>query len=337
MRINIILSLIVFLTPWVSVEAAITCLNSTEECVEPEETRLVGPNNDTPLHLPCWRYKTTYECKTDALNDCKPLVSAGCSPIAADCKEHWAGICAVRRVTYDCPEQLCKPKVECKKGQGFCLTGECLQQERSKDSDMHQALSALSAAAEASKSYGQDLTIFKGQAAECSINIVDSLTKDCCGSSPSGFLEGILLSCDDEEKVLAAKKAAGAALEIGEYCHRKVAKRCTSTHKVYCTFGSKLGRIIQVAAAQQLGVSFGDPKGPICNGITPEQFQTLDFSKIDFSEFYREIESKQRENAYKYTQGNVQNAMKDKLESLKTKLKVNADRNVIRADELRAK
>lgn len=337
MRINLVLSLIIFIVPWVAVEAAITCLNSTEECVEPEETRLVGPNNDTPLHLPCWRYKTTYECKTDSPNDCKPLVASGCSPLTVDCKEHWAGICAVREVTYDCPVQLCIPKVECKKSQGFCLAGECLQQERSKDLDMHQALSALSAAAEASKSYGQDLTIFKGRTMKCSIAILDGVTKNCCGDSPSGFLEGILLSCDDEEKILAAKKAAGATHEIGEYCREKFAGACISTHKVYCTFGSKLGRIIQVAAAQQLKVSFGDAKNPICNGITPEQFQALDFSRIDFSEFYKEIEDKQKENAHKYSQGNVQNAMQDKLKSLKTKLQTNADRNVARADELRAK
>jgi conjugal transfer mating pair stabilization protein TraN len=35
---------------------------------------------------------------------------------------------------------------------------------------------------------------------------------------------------------------------------------------------------------------FGTPQNPVCDGYTPEQFSLLDWSKIDLTELYPDIE-----------------------------------------------
>jgi len=55
--------------------------------------------------------------------------------------------------------------------------------------------------------------------------------------------------------------------------------------KTYCCFGSPLARIAAEQGRIQLGFDFGTAKSPNCRGFTPEEFQKLDFSKIDFSEW----------------------------------------------------
>lgn len=315
---------------------AITCSNPGQECVEPGGTR----NFDgIPVTLDCWKYKTTYECKAAADNNCKQLALDGCSPATTTCKTMWGNVCAVREVTYDCPTRKCDgSEIICNEGGGFCLTGNCVPQERSKDPNMHRALSALAAAAEASKAFTKSPVIFNGKPMECSDNFLGA--KSCCGINPSGWAEGVFLECADDEIELAAKKEAGLAAEIGRYCHNEVLGVCTSHHKTYCVFGSKLGRILRVAANSQLDLSFGDPEHAVCNGLTIEQFQRLDFSKIDFSEFYKDIENKQITKTKNYdpatrAPGAVKHTMQEKAEGLKTKLQGKAQDKIKRADELR--
>src|SRR3546814_19770346 len=63
-----------------------------------------------------------------------------------------------------------------------------------------------------------------------------------------------------------------------------------------CCFNTKLGRIIQEQGRPQLkafnGNLWGTAKKPMCRGFTPEEFQALDFSKIDLSEYYADIEAR---------------------------------------------
>ncbi|MDE2441758.1 MAG: conjugal transfer protein TraN, partial [Betaproteobacteria bacterium] len=54
---------------------------------------------------------------------------------------------------------------------------------------------------------------------------------------------------------------------------------------------SKLGRIIQEQGRQQLGIGWGTPKAPQCQGLTPDQFAALDMSKFDFSEVINDLQS----------------------------------------------
>ena len=66
------------------------------------------------------------------------------------------------------------------------------------------------------------------------------------------------------------------------------------TKKSFCCFNSKLAKVIHEQGRPQLksfaNSPFGSASNPNCRGFTPEEFQNLDFSKIDLSEWYSEIE-----------------------------------------------
>jgi conjugal transfer mating pair stabilization protein TraN len=79
--------------------------------------------------------------------------------------------------------------------------------------------------------------------------------------------------------------------------------------KSFCCFNSKLARIIHEQGRPQLqsfqpngawtGVP-GDPnfsvKKPNCRGFTPQEFQALDFNKIDLSEYIEDIQRNIKQN-----------------------------------------
>src|SRR3546814_7103530 len=73
---------------------------------------------------------------------------------------------------------------------------------------------------------------------------------------------------------------------------------------------SKLGRIIQEQGRPQLK-SFADGWGPVktpnCRGFTPEEFQALDFSRMDLSEYYSEVQAR--------AQADIQSDMKDRIDA----------------------
>ena len=55
---------------------------------------------------------------------------------------------------------------------------------------------------------------------------------------------------------------------------------CIRRERVWCVFGSKLGRILQEAARGQLDIGWGD-----CRGFTVEEMERIDFEAVDLSEF----------------------------------------------------
>jgi len=131
--------------------------------------------------------------------------------------------------------------------------------------------------------------IFNGQDMRCrSSDAFFGLTGGGCCDKDKVFLG--LVRCKEEEKILAKKNQNEECHYIGEYCSKKlkllVKKICVQHKKTYCCFNSKLARLIQEQGRQQLGISWGDAKHPNCRGFTPEEFQKLDFSKMDLSEYY---------------------------------------------------
>ena len=83
----------------------------------------------------------------------------------------------------------------------------------------------------------------------------------------------------------------GFATRVGEYCAKRVLGACVLWHEGWCVFESKLARIINEQGRGQLGISFGDPEHPNCQGLTPEMLQQIKFDQVDFSEVFAEITS----------------------------------------------
>ena len=105
-------------------------------------------------------------------------------------------------------------------------------------------------------------------------------------------------ACNSDEQGLACQRRNGLCHYVGSYCAKKMSvglgKICTQYKKTYCCFSSKLGRIIQEQGRSQLksfdsALPWGLPTAPNCRGFTPEEFEMLDFGKIDLSEWYNDV------------------------------------------------
>jgi len=99
-----------------------------------------------------------------------------------------------------------------------------------------------------------------------------------------------LISCEPADQLTAIKKSENLCVALGSYCSKKVLKICVEKKEGYCCFNSRLARIIQQQGRAQLGKSWGSAKSPECSGFTAVEFENLDFSRIDMTEFIREVQ-----------------------------------------------
>lgn len=125
------------------------------------------------------------------------------------------------------------------------------------------------------------------------------------------MIEVLLQGCDEQDMQTGMLRGSGMCHEVGAYCASRILGVCVQKALGHCCFNTKLGRIIQEQGRPQLrafnGIDWGTPETPVCRGFTPEEFQALDFSKMDLSEYYEDIEAR--------TQTEVQVDMKDKIDA----------------------
>ncbi|MEY3106591.1 MAG: hypothetical protein RIT35_757, partial [Pseudomonadota bacterium] len=126
--------------------------------------------------------------------------------------------------------------------------------------------------------------IFKGQDRRCSKKVLSY--SNCCNNS--GWAKSIgLVSCRKEQIELAELQRLGRCSPIGdEYCSSSFMGVCIIKTKSYCCYPNVLSKNIQTGARKQLGKNFGSAEHPDCSGFTLQELEKIDFSKIDFSEFW---------------------------------------------------
>ncbi|GLR77540.1 conjugal transfer protein TraN [Azospirillum oryzae] len=95
----------------------------------------------------------------------------------------------------------------------------------------------------------------------------------------------IIWACEKEEFELNAQKQLKNCHQVGSYCNSKVAGVCIEKRESYCCFNSPLSRIIQEQVRPQIGLSWGTPKDPDCRGITTDEIQLVDWSKVNLDEW----------------------------------------------------
>ena len=125
------------------------------------------------------------------------------------------------------------------------------------------------------------------------------------------MIEVLLAGCDQEDMETGMLRGSDMCHEVGTYCSSKILGICVQKAKGHCCFNTRLGRIIQEQGRPQLiafnEIGWGTPKNPYCRGFTPEEFQALDFSKMDLSEYYADIEAR--------TQSEVQIDMEERIDA----------------------
>ncbi|MFD1620480.1 conjugal transfer protein TraN [Thalassotalea marina] len=101
----------------------------------------------------------------------------------------------------------------------------------------------------------------------------------------------LLTPCADDS-LTSSMIATGRCVTVGTRCVEKLLGTCLQEKQVECCFASKLARIINEQGRPQLGIGWGTPKNPDCRGLTPEEFQSIDFSQVDLSEYIADLNVK---------------------------------------------
>ena len=135
---------------------------------------------------------------------------------------------------------------------------------------------------------GVNVRAFTGQGQSC--RKAAAGFSNCCKNSGWGNDIG-LAGCDSEEKAIGQAKARKVAVYVGTYCSKKVLGVCLQKKESYCVFDSKLARIVQEQGRHwQLGIGFGSADNPDCRGITVDELQSVDFERLNFADFYEDME-----------------------------------------------
>ena len=162
--------------------------------------------------------------------------------------------------------------------------------------------------------------------------VTDAMTQSVInglGLTPQGIVLSIAINfaldwamdvlfggCDEEDMLTAAYNELGLCHYIDTYCKKKIPLiGCVQKAKVYCCFNSKLARIIHEQGRPQLETfgGWGDAEEPNCRGFRPEEFQMLDFSRIDLSEWYGDIQTR--------VQNEIQRNLRENIERFQQNLR----------------
>ncbi|ORJ57499.1 conjugal transfer protein TraN [Geothermobacter hydrogeniphilus] len=108
--------------------------------------------------------------------------------------------------------------------------------------------------------------------------------------------------CDQTDSEAALFSASGYCHDLGTICDKKIKLiGCVQRSRRFCCFNSKMARIVAEQGRPQLKAfgpngGWGTPENPNCRGFTPEEFQQLDFSKINMSEYFNDIMAGMNQN-----------------------------------------
>lgn len=269
------------------------------ECIEPGSTKTVVVDGVSyPVTQACWKYKDTYmtqaadngTCKTYMNNPACTLASRTCAFTAED-----GSGCLHEYATYSCETRTSGQVMICG-GDTFCLDGDCERAQNGKNNDFAPVVSALAALAAAGKDVAAinsvNVRAFTGSAKFCKKFAAGF--SSCCKDGGWGQDVG-LARCSSEEKALGKAKENKLTISIGEFCSKKVLGVCLEKKRSYCQFDSKLAQIVQQQGRNgQLHIGFGKASSPDCRGITQTELQQIKFDKLDFSNFFDDLQKNKK-------------------------------------------
>ncbi|HBF08062.1 MAG TPA: conjugal transfer protein TraN [Gammaproteobacteria bacterium] len=263
------------------------CVLKRSECLNPSTTKVI---NGIRIYRDCWGEVSYYQCGKIAQSNCEPLFKQNCSQIKSTCQSHDNNLCQQFEQTFSCITEICAKDKE------ICIDkipgsdGDSSKDELSQDfGEGVSKLGTLVGVAE--DVYKNQITngdphVFEGNSKECKKHPLG--IKDCCTGSGWG---GWVVHCPKDLQDLIKAKTEGRVVSLGSYKKKKWRSR----HYVYCVFPSKLAGIVQIQGrGGQLGLSFGSATAPNCQGLTPEQLERINFSRLDLSALEQDFISKKK-------------------------------------------
>lgn len=142
--------------------------------------------------------------------------------------------------------------------------------------------------------------IFSGIGMSCTNYIAKFM--DCCRENPSGWGEMMALGhCTKDELEISKLRQKKQCIHIESRCTHLFDKfnpfsKCVEKTSSFCCYDSILTRIMIEEAKKQLGRNFGTVKNPDCSGISLDDLDPqdktkikVDLSKADYTDFYNSV------------------------------------------------
>ena len=307
-----------------NVEWDSNCTTNTEnaielkaQCTQPGETRTFEREGKTfQIHQDCWEYSYHYLINESSDNECKKYEdNPNCTAAERECLLQENGSCIRHRVKYQCQKTVKTDGYVCG-DKFFCSDGSCSDIENNVNSDFGHAVSQLATLAQAGKDIGlnaNNLRAFSGRPMYCRRSGFGF--SDCCKDSGWGHKLG-LAKCSSEENALGQAKEKKLVVYVGTFCSKKILKKCVRRKSSYCVFDNKLARIIQYQGRSgQLGIGFGGASSPNCRGMSVDELQKIDFNRMDYSDFYDELNERTNMPDRNQIMEHMKNSIVDQLKS----------------------
>ncbi len=270
-------------------------------CGAPETTCTSGPSvevvNDELVPMECTEEQTEWTCaSTEYTSDCGPLESdPGCSLTNSVCYSmDEDGVCGAFEQTYQCGSPDSQAFDATCEAVNVTVGGVTQSIPHDTNDDIGFALVGIEALNTMATEFTHDMSIidrllgnvegdfdvqyFSASRHSCRIGILG--TVNCCAES--GWALGSLTECDSGEVIIYGARQAGAAVYMETYCSQRFLFVCAQRSRRYCTYNSRIARIISEQGLRQLYGSFS------CRAMTQEEMEAIDWSRIDFSSAFGE-------------------------------------------------
>lgn len=283
------------------------CVDEKLRCLDSKKKRII---NKIPLERDCWKYEYIKSCnKIPSKQDCNKIPLENFNLKQEKCltvtKINGRDFCLNMKKTfsrlYNVTQEVDKSEIIMDPDnkdairdllcEAFCLDGDCSSAFKAVGEPNDELASAVAQLEMLSNikrgmidSNIPSFNIFGATVKHCHNKKFHS---NCCAES-GWVLDANLAECPVEAKELSIEKQKSRCEFVGEYCAKKekLTNICIRETKSYCCFPTVLAKIIHRAARNQLGKSLGNAEDPKCGGLTLDEIERIDFSQVDFQEFF---------------------------------------------------
>lgn len=245
----------------------------------------------------CWKEALYFQCQSEQVDECAQIKARNCKLVSSRCLKTVGNVCTVWERTFHCdgPSKRFLREVANSENSIYCIGGDCFDASYEQNQDFLDVATTLSIFEEMQKELEtsasgdpRSFLFFGGDLFSCQKSIASDLVFDCCFTHSGLATEVGLAKCSAEENALAERRERGHCHYVGSH-KDKVIGVTVKTNNTFCCFPSKLARVFQEEAREQLGLDWGNSENPDCSGLSQELIQKLDFSKIDLREAFQDL------------------------------------------------
>jgi len=270
------------------------CISSNKRCIESGEREVDG----IKISKDCWKHSYVKKCDFPSNNDCYKV--SQCYEIGIKECLVWDayGNCTNQQKEFSCKERdlmhlrketiKLRPKgdeahkIVCK---GIhCIDGNCIDKSYKMDEDIMESASKLYAISDMKDFHKFGSEIFRGIHQSCTKKPSEYI--NCC--KLKGWGSALGAKCKSDELDLKKKREKNLCIYVGKTSSGQAPFHVNKHH--FCCFSNMLNKVFQIQARGQLGMNFGHGGSANCRGLTLEEVSSLDFNKMDFSEFAIQIQ-----------------------------------------------